>query len=235
VLKVFLNLLFPRKCVICHRELDTEDICDSCLANIPVFNWISCIRCGQRLEENQKCPSHRYRTPIAAIGVATDYQRTDIRALIHTYKYRGRKTLAKPLAELLIRHATQGGFEKLLEKNQATVIPIPLTKKRERQRGFNQSALIAELFAKHFNLPYRPHLLLRPIERKPQVKMIDVTSRRENIKGVFLTQDSKYIRNRNLVLIDDVASSGATLEEAARTLKEAGASNIWAMVIARGS
>ena len=234
--RVFLNLLFPRRCAVCERELDAKDVCDECMTKIPVFGWIACIRCGRRLPGGAPCPLHRSRTPIAGIAAATDYSRRDVRLLIHTYKYRGRLALAEPLASLLIRHADSGGFGAMLASSQAAVVAVPLTPRREYRRGFNQSALIAERFAHHFGLPYHPDFLERQFESAPQVKMTDARARRENIKGVFrVGVQPERIRGRTLLLIDDVASSGATLEEAGRTLRRADPGTIWAMVIARGS
>lgn len=233
--KVFLNLLFPRRCVICRRELDDRDACDSCIAKIPVFGWVCCIRCGRRLPDGRPCSLHRFDTSVAGIIAATDYHRKDVRSLIHTYKYRGRKTLAAPLADLLIRSAASGDAAAILSAALLAVVPVPLARRREYRRGFNQSALIAELFARHFGLPYEPALLERRVEQKPQVHMRDAAGRRNNIKDAFrVGRETERIRGRTILLIDDVASSGATIEEAGRTLKAAGAETIWAMVIARG-
>jgi ComF family protein len=232
---VFLNLLFPRRCVVCRKELGAADVCGECVANIPVFGWLACIRCGRRLPDGRPCPLHRYRTPIEGIAAATDYGRKDVRLLIHTYKYRGRRALAEPLADLLIRHAASAGFAELLASREATVVPIPLASRRAYRRGFNQSALIAERFARHFGLAYQPDFLERPLERAAQVTMADAGARRKNIKGVFrIGVRPERIRGRTVLLVDDVASSGATLEEAGRTLKAAGAKTVWVMVIARG-
>lgn len=231
---VLLNLLFPRRCAICRRELDTKDVCDECVAAIPIFRWISCIRCGRRLGDDAPCPLHRDQTPIRGIGAATDYNRPDVRRMLHTYKYRGRKALAEPLAELLIRHAA-GDFAAIIARSQPTIVPIPLTHRRLFKRGFNQSALLAERVASRLNLAYEPSFLERHGERQPQVEIENAQVRRQNIKGVFrVGADQDRIRGRTILLIDDVATSGATLEEAARTLKRAGAKAVWAMVIARG-
>lgn len=232
---VFLNLLFPRACAACRAELRDADACDACLQSVPVFKWVFCIVCGRRLPDFSQCRLHSQITPLAGTGIASDYRHPVTRILIHTYKYRGRRALADPLATLLIRHAEEG-FAKHLAASECLVAPIPLTKRREYKRGFNQAALIAERFARHFGLGYEPNILMRHIERAPQVKMKDRKSRLKNIKGVFRAAgESSRASGRTILLIDDVASSGATLEEAGRVLKAAGAKTIWAMVIARGS
>jgi ComF family protein len=235
VLKVFLNILFPHRCVICQRTLEDGDVCETCFSKIPVFGWIFCNRCGSRLENFTPCSSCRYLTALAGIGTATDYRLQNVKTLIHAFKYRRRQSLADPLTELLLRHLSLNGLHKHLLELKAVVLPIPLTRRRERERGFNQAALLAEKLAIRTGLRYYPGALLRSIDRPPQVTMPDAKSRRQNIKGVFqAAKNNGLIRNSTILLVDDVASSGATLEEAARTLKRAGAKMVWGITVARG-
>ncbi len=127
------------------------------------------------------------------------------------------------------------GLATQLKQLQAIVVPIPLSTLRERERGFNQSALIAERFAKYFDLSYQPHLIRRTIDRMPQAKISTAAERQKNIKGVFqIGKDLNKVQDKTILLVDDVATSGATLEEAGRILKRAGVKKILAIVIARG-
>lgn len=112
------------------------------------------------------------------------------------------------------------------------VVPIPLHPAKERKRGFNQSALIARSFAQKMNLPY-DELLVKVINDEPQAQTKTHTIRLERMRGVFAVPYPMQVRHKNIILIDDVSTSGATLSEAARTLKKAGAKRILALVIAK--
>lgn len=168
------------------------------------------------------------------IGSATDYRRKDVRDLIHAYKYRRRKDLSAPLSEILIRHAKLSGLEDYLSNVNAIVAPIPLTKSRERQRGFNQATLLAEKLAASLGLAYSQGALKRVTERPAQVTMPDTKSRLTNIAGVFEPTNPELIRQNTFLLVDDVTTSGATLKEAAKTLRRAGAKAVWGITVARG-
>jgi len=115
-------------------------------------------------------------------------------------------------------------------------VPIPLYKIRHRTRGFNQAELLAKEVANHFNLPLEINLLKRTIPTEPQANIKDDEKRKTNIKGVFKIHPSflKKLRDRNIILIDDVSTTGATLVEAGKILKNNGANQVWALVVAKG-
>jgi ComF family protein len=114
------------------------------------------------------------------------------------------------------------------------VIPLPLHKNRKRIRGFNQAELIAVGFISAVSssrLILEPNLLVRTKNTKPQVELSG-EERRQNIVGAFAVSDPNVVKNKTILLVDDVKTTGATLEEAARVLKEAGAKRVWAMTAA---
>lgn len=112
------------------------------------------------------------------------------------------------------------------------VVPIPLHMHKERKRGFNQSALIAKSFAHAMQLPY-DELLVKLIDNDPQARAKGHTTRLERMRGAFAIPRPGATRNKTIILIDDVSTSGATLSEAAQTLKAAGAKHILALVVAK--
>lgn len=233
VLRFILNLFFPRSCAVCGQPLEDADVCGACLERIPVRGFVFCSVCNRRLPGGEPCRLHRFRTPLAGLGVVGDYRDPAIRKLIHHYKYGKRRGLAAPLAELLARHAAIELLP-MLASDKPIVIPIPLTRRRESSRGFNQSALLAERFAQTVGLPYANGCLVRVGNHPPQAKLPDAKLRRENIRNVFRIAGNAPVSGKTILLVDDVASSGATLEEAARMLKDAGAKTVWGLVIARG-
>ena len=243
MLKNFLlDLIFPRFCLGCQKELNLKQvsfICEACLNNI-VLNGIQCHVCGLRNnvgvpKGHRKCRKNTFLNGLFAAG---QYQDPVLREAIAQFKYQSAESLKKPLAELLIKYLKK---ENLIEGLANSILaPIPLTWRRKLSRGFNQSELLAVEISKYLNLPVA-NLLKRKKFGAPQAKISDWKQRKENISGAFkLTTNNKQLTTHNLhwynkvILIDDVSTSGSTLEEAARILKEAGIKEVYAMVIAKG-
>ena len=113
------------------------------------------------------------------------------------------------------------------------IIPIPLHKDRERQRGFNQAELIGKIIGEILNLPAEKNILARHKKTESQAKMKNWEKRSENLADAFSLRSSEAIKNKNIILVDDVHTSGATISEAAKILKANGAKKIIALVIAK--
>lgn len=201
MLKSVLNFLFPQKCLGCGKE--KEVLCFECLDKI----------------DRADLPEQKN------IFAAANYHDATLKNAIWLLKYKGVKQLAKPLAELIRR--------RLIGKIQIKdpiIIPIPISKKRLRQRGFNQAEMIAEcLFGKTAN-----DILAKKIHTESQVTVKDKEKRLQNLKGSFEVKKPELLKDRNVILVDDVCTTGATISEAVQTLKEAGAKKIIALVTARG-
>jgi len=112
------------------------------------------------------------------------------------------------------------------------ILPVPLHPKKERKRGFNQSKLISEAVAKNFDLEMSD-CLKRIKNNKPQASLKDNEARIKNMAGCFRIKNSELVKNKNILLVDDVFTSGATINEAVRILKESGAKKIIVLVIAK--
>ena len=136
--------------------------------------------------------------------------------------------LIQPLAGLLVSDV--GQLQLQLEK--PLVVPVPLGKKRLRERGFNQSHLIAETFAHALQLPYAPHVMARTRNTPPQSKSETFKGRFQNVAGCFEVKDANAVRGSDVLLVDDVTTSGATFKEASLALKSAGARSVTALAVA---
>ncbi len=251
VIKQFLlDLIFPRFCLGCKKELNFKQvsfICETCLNNIDLNSGVQCHICGLR-NANGTCRHCRKKmslrdisrreTFLSGLFAAGKYQDPVLREAIHQFKYQSAESLKKPLAELVIKYLKK---ENLIENlSNSILVPIPLTWRRKLSRGFNQSELLAELLSPVLNCPV-VNLLKRQKFGAPQAKIKDWKQRKENISGAFeLTTNNKQLTTHDLhqynkvILIDDVSTSGATLEEAARVLKEAGVKEIYGLVVAKG-
>ncbi len=168
------------------------------------------------------------RTPYVQ-GAAGSYRDAALKSLVHALKFRLVRNAAQPLAELIVRFVARA----TIDLSDFVVMPIPLSCRRERRRGFNQSELIAGHVAKQFGLALDVKTLTRIRHVKPQSEMEDHADRKENIRGRFAIKNPEAVRDKKILLIDDGATSGATLFEASRALKGAGAGKIIALTAAK--
>lgn len=156
------------------------------------------------------------------------YEGHAVRELIHDLKYNRVRAIGPFLGALAINYLRY--FEIVFPDN-AIFIPLPLSKSRERVRGFNQSQIIAEYLGSALEMPVVIHALKKIRTTAPQMELAR-SSRLENMIGAFQVNDESAVRGTTCVLVDDVKTTGATLNEAAKVLKQAGAKNVWAFTIA---
>ena len=228
--QVLLDILFPPLCLNCNRRLENQEkidgICEACFAKIAVHTALFCSVCRARLPENKKI-CHKNSSYL--LGAATNYNES-IKSLIRHFKYHSWSRLQKPIAKIL-----ESYFKNLNLKLKGgwLVIPIPLHKNRERTRGFNQAAIIGKIAADYFHLPYEDQILSRSKETRSQAELKNWDQRKENLSGAFAVSNAEQIKNKNIVLADDVYTSGATMNEAVKTLRASGARKIIALVLAK--
>ncbi len=222
--EIALDLLFPQRCVGCGKEGDL--ICRSCYRALPRIMPPLCPRCGKPQSSGILCPScvswqaeiDGIRSPFRFEGV--------IRQAIHQLKYRNIRALALPLAKLLSDYLTTNPVP------GEVLVPVPLHPKRLRERGYNQSNLLAHELGKLINLPVIDDCLIRQRHAPPQTKASTVDERRSNVANTF-SCCNHGLRGKQTLLIDDVSTSGATLDACATVLKEAEVTSVWGLVIAR--
>ncbi|MBI2278646.1 MAG: ComF family protein [Candidatus Brennerbacteria bacterium] len=240
-IRALLDILFPPLCVACGTHLadERETVCANCLARIPRFGWRLCPVCDARIPDGQmetvgETPACHPDARYTLIAV-TSYATPETQALVKALKYEGMRRVALTLALLTVVATRDTLGRAPIAGAPWRIVPVPLHAKRERERGFNQSALFAEALQHHE--PFRNatviHALRRTRHTETQTEKPDYHARRANVAGCFEIADTGAIRGSNILLIDDVTTSGATLEEAARVLKSAGAKNIIALVFAR--
>lgn len=151
-----------------------------------------------------------------------------MRELITRLKYHRMRSVAEVLGDRLAVYVRE--FNIIIPQD-AVLVPIPLAQSRRRVRGFNQAELIAASVSHHLRVPMRPGLLHRIKKGPPQVALSGI-ARREHMKNAFVAVKSSGVMPRTVILIDDVRTTGATIEDAARALKEAGVRSVWAITVA---
>ncbi len=182
----------------------------------------------------RRCPvCRRIERPF---GRAVAYGSYDggLRELVHLLKYNGVRPAANVLGRMLAEAI--GALEPAFEQEPVLVIPVPLFKTRRRQRGFNQAELIAKAAVKIYPVRDRFHLAADVLQRKRDThSQIGLTShqRRENLRGAFAVTRAAEVTGREVLLVDDVYTTGTTASECARVLRRAGASRVWVATVAR--
>lgn len=219
--------LLASPCAVCNAVLDDPlagCVCRNCWVSIRPITPPICDRCGDPLARADQCPSCNGRDLIVERSRAVGEYEGSLREVIHALKYDGRRSLAQPLAVLMRSHGAA-----LLEQADC-IVPVPLHWRREYQRGFNQ----ARELARHLGLPI-VDALVRRRHTRPQVELA-ADRRYSNVKHAFRVR-RRWRHNRlnevNVVVVDDVSTTGATLESCASALKAAGASDVYALTAAR--
>ncbi|MFA6257283.1 MAG: phosphoribosyltransferase family protein [Candidatus Paceibacterota bacterium] len=217
-LDTILSLVFPIKCAICGKA--GLDFCSRCLEDCP------------RAERE----SAKWIFPLY------DYRHPPIKKSLWLFKYKGKRRLAKIFAEILYENMLEelADLAVLENFNNTLLVPIPLSRKRLRERGYNQAALICREILKiniaqensGVKFELSENALVKPKETEHQAHIKDRKRRMENMRGTFQVDNPAIVAGRNIILIDDILTTGATLSEARRTLKDAGARKVIAFTLA---
>ena len=215
-LNTILDIIFPSKCILCNKY--GADLCLDCLKDAP----------GAERE------SAKWIFPLY------DYRHPTIKKSLWLLKYKGKKRLASVFAEIIYEKILEELSElSVLENFTAPIlIPIPLSPQRYRERGFNQAELICKKIIKINNLRHGVNIkledivLIKPKETPHQALIRNRNERLKNIIGSFAIKNGEKIKNKNIILIDDITTTGATLSEAKKVLKQAGARKVIAFTVA---
>ncbi len=216
-----LALLLPINCLSCGRESDW--ICPDCRRNLQFHREELCF-CGKHAT-NGLCAKHRAILGLDGLSTLFSYDELAIRELIHQIKYR-RHTDG---ITFIARHYSRKILARL-PRGEWIVTAVPLSRERQRKRGFNQSRLLAKKIAE----PAYEYadLLVKRRETKPQVKL-NKTEREKNVRRAFAVKAGAVIPEQ-VILVDDVVTTGSTLKEAAAVLRKTGVQKIWALTVAHG-
>lgn len=241
-----LEILFPVTCVGCgayspptfegpgtsdgSRQAEADRwLCGNCRAQIR-YSRAACLACRAYSPTGRTCYACLPDTPLAGAVAVGPYQDPVLQAAIKRLKFSGIRSLAFPLGELLARRLAAAGL------SPAVLVPLPLHPRKERERGFNQAQLLADVAGDLLGLPV-VNLLVRTRPTSPQTSILESPrERNRNVAGAFAmrTPVPGYQPPERVMLVDDVLTTGATLTAAAHVLRNAGIADVWAAVIARG-
>lgn len=225
-----LDFFFPKTCFGCGAE--GSYLCSDCLSTMDILNSLFCLCPRPKIIPFPgKCPLCRSRS-LAGLYFAVSYKNVLAQKLIYSFKYSPFvREIAESLAWLIITHFKLAEKEK--ELANSILIPVPLGKRKLRERGYNQSEEITKILSGKWGLPLVANCLEKIKATKSQMELSG-SEREQNLKGAFAVKNAGQILGKKILLVDDVYTTGATLEECAKVLKQAGSSQVWGIVVGRG-
>lgn len=218
IFKVLKNLLYPEniKCIVCNDDIFTNNafcICENCLDSLKFLNGKICKICGDKIvgEGNlcERCTNNEYKDIKLARAV---FEYNDVmKSLIHKLKYDNQKYLAKPLSEILYNYFVHND-----EINDVDIIiPVPLNEKRMKQRGYNQTELLLQSFIQTNKVKVN---VVKRIKDTPSQTKLTKEERLNNLKDAFEILDKDIIKNKKILIVDDIFTTGATCQSLAKLL-----------------
>lgn len=237
----FLNLIYPLSCQNCGRLIKESrgySLCDDCLRLIKLISPPFCYRCGKPFsgevdfEEKAICADCLTEKHSCYFIRSVAYYQGVLREGIHLLKYRKQVKLVQPLGNLLVSYLTKNDFITIREID--LVVPVPLFKEDYLKRGFNQSSLLAKYIADYFSLYFSEDLLIKDKMNLSQVGL-SKTERKKNVKNVYTLNTSFSLEGlSNILLVDDIFTTGATIDACCRELKKTGIEELYVLTLARG-
>ncbi len=225
-----LDILFPPLCLTCGTLMKGHEkhsvSCDACVAAVPLYDGLFCPACLRRIPHGGRLchPEAKY-----VLAPAAHYGNGTVQKLVWQFKYHNWLSAGEPIARLMANYLK--GLPH--DFSGYSIVPVPLHKRREWSRGFNQAYVMGARIAAHLGIPVIAGNLVRAKETAAQADQKDYHAREENIREAFHALDPDAFKGKSVMLVDDVTTSGATLHEAAKVLKQCGAKNVIALVAAR--
>jgi len=218
-----LDLVYPPRCPGCGRM--GVAFCERCRARVELIAPPVCRRCGCALPREGLCDRCRALPSsldgIVAVAVFAD----PLRQAIHALKYENNTALAAPLGSMMAELWRRGGTPQA-----DLILPVPLHTRRQAERGYNQSRLLARVLGRGVGVPVDEHMLIRQRHTLPQVDL-GFAERQQNVEGAFACRGD--VRGKTVVVVVDVCTTGATLEACAAALRAGGAAGVWGFTLAR--
>lgn len=225
------ELLFPRRCPVCDRPVDKMGryICKKCRNKIQYIQSPFCMKCGKSLKDEamEYCEDCKNATHLFERGRAL-YEYDTVKGAIYRFKYENRKEYAEFFGKEL---AGKLGKEMLGWKADA-IVPVPLHKDKEKQRGYNQATLLAKELGNELNMPVYEKIIYRTKPTTPQ-KNLNGKERQNNLKNAFKIRQND-VKLKTVIVVDDIYTTGTTMNELAGCLKSAGTEKVYCISLAVG-
>jgi len=220
-----LDLIFPPHCINCQTFGNW--LCQSCLSNISYISTTVCYKCGETLPTSKFCLNCE-RNPLQTIDAVRSvvyFNNDTVQKAIHALKYHNHRAIVDVLGRLLFE-----GYQRY-QLNADVVVPVPLHANRLVERGYNQSTLLVKSITKRLSVPYNNNCLQRIRKTDVQAHLSSI-QRQQNVKDAFSCVSNDFLQKR-VLLVDDVCTTGSTLDACAVAIKHTGATSVWGLTLAR--
>lgn len=234
-----LNLIFPPVCTACDQMVENSQletsVCSRCWLSLSEVGPNTCSKCGKPLASPEpgkawhdfKCSTCRERSRIPYDLLRSLYRYQEpLPQIVQKMKFENQPAIARGLGKRLAEYASQWSFFRDCD----LIVPVPISRLRYIKRGYNQSLLLAKEVGFRLNLPVSENILRKVRHNKPQWQ-VEFEQRKQNVRGAFSTTSA--LIDKKILLVDDIYTSGATMEECAKILKRAGAARVMALTLAR--
>lgn len=226
------ELCYPTTCILCG-ELDSRGLCAKCAKKNQIIQEPRCMCCGKPLYEYEQeyCNDCVINKKLFQQGRSLWLHKHEVKHSIYRFKYKNKRVYGEKYAELLVKEYG----ETIANWKPECILPIPVHKHRKRQRGYNQSEILAKALAEELNREYQVNIRVEAnvLQRKKETvfqKKLDNRQRRKNLKGAFSMQSEGELPKR-ILIVDDIYTTGATLQEISKVLVNSGAENVFFLTI----
>lgn len=229
VKNIILSLLYPRTCCFC-KAVDKTGICETCREKVVYVQEPRCKKCGKpiRQEEKEYCYDCSHRDFAFEQGKSVWLHKEPVSTSIYQFKYHNKRIYAAFYAEEM--HRLYGSWMK--KNGMEVIIPVPLHRKRRRRRGYNQAEILAKYLSEKSGIPMNAKAVVRTKKTVPQ-KKLNEKQRKKNLQDAFAVTDY-WEGEKRVLLIDDIYTTGSTIDALAKELKKKGAENVWFLTISIG-
>ncbi len=226
----FLDACYPKRCPFCGDIPPSGDICPVCRTQVTYIEKDFCLKCGKHLtsETDEYCTDCMRHIHAFIQGRSLFCYQEAVKASLYRFKYGNKREYADVYAGEMLRY-----LGRWIEYIRVQVlIPVPIHSKRRHVRGYNQAEVLALALGRRLGIPVDRKSLLRIRNTVPQ-KNLDAKARKENLRRAFVCK-AEAVRGKRILLVDDIYTTGATVDAAAAALKQAGAENVYVITVASG-
>ncbi len=251
IFRQIINIIFPAVCKQCDTPISSDTptayFCKRCWDGVKWFDGVCCPRCGMpypsidRTEKLEKgtspaaghlCGACHKNPPCFDKTISAGPYEGVLAEAVKLFKYKKKIHIGRALANQMIIASHMRCHSELVSESQRYIIPVPLHPKRLREREFNQCAIIASELGERLGIPVLLDVIIRSRHTRPQVEL-DMKERGKNVVGAFTVREGEVIEGKDIILVDDVYTTGSTVNECAKVLKKNGASAVYVVTIAR--
>ena len=225
-----ISLIYPLRCPVCDRPVRPygEDICLACMKKLKALKQPFCEKCGKKISKPTGICMDCSRREHTFTRCRSAFEYDTVRASIYRFKYLGRREYSKVFAEMTDRILA----DYLYGVRPDAIVPVPLSREKERTRGYNQARAYAGELSKLMNIPLLDDALIRVRNTAP-MKLLPPPERAKNLKNAFKSGQN-VVKSKSILLVDDIYTTGATMDECAKVLFEAGADKVYCVALASG-